>query len=176
MSTAYAGFSATDAKFAQNGVTSVADIIAPELLVPRLSADNKIGAIKELVDRLHAHGVVADSLSFFQSVLERETLQSTILSGDVAIPHARSRTVNHLGMALGIAPQPLDFPSGDERQAIRLICLIAVPAHEPLSYLSLLSTVAHTFSNTELKNTLLQVDSSKELYHLLSSHPPSNIQ
>ena len=156
-------------------MTSVTDIIAPDLLVPRLVADNKIGAIKELVDLLHANGVVADSLSFFQSVLERENLQSTILSGDIAIPHARNRAVNHLGMALGIAPQPIDFPSGDKRQTIRLICLIAVPAHEPLSYLTLLSTVARTFGDAELKNALLKADSSKELYHLLSSHPPSNI-
>ena len=148
---------------------SVEECLDPELLVPNLSANTKIGAIKELVDRLHAKGLVEDSLSFLQSVLEREALNSTILC-DVALPHARSRTVTQMSLALGIAPQPIDFPSGDERRFIQLLCLIAVPAHASDSYLALLARLARTFSDTTFKNALLHSTSSEELYHLLSSH------
>ena len=145
------------------------DIIDPELLVPSLRADTKIGAIKELVDRLHAKGVVEDSLCFLQSVLEREAITSTLLH-DVALPHARSQTVSEMGMALGIARQPIDFPSGDERRPIRFLCLIAVPAHASDLYLSLLAGLAQSFSDAQFKNALLHSTSPDELYHLLSSH------
>ncbi len=144
-------------------------IIDPELLIPDLSADSKIGAIKKLVDRLHARGIVRDSLSFLQSVLERESLQSTILSNDIALPHARSRAVNELGMAMGVAQRPIDFPSGDDRQPIHLICLIAVPTHAPDLYLALLATLARTFNDAEFKSALLSATSAEELFHLLSS-------
>ena len=90
----------SNAKFAHR--FNIDQIIDSELLIPQLHADNKIGAIKELVDKMHEQGVVTDSLSFLQSVLEREQLQSTILGGEVALPHARSRSVRDLGLAWGL--------------------------------------------------------------------------
>jgi len=158
-----------NAKFARSLSHISGHLIDPALLVPDLRADTKIGAIKELVDRLHGRGIVADSLSFLQSVLERENLQSTILGDDVAIPHARSRAVNELGMALGIARRPIDFPSGDDRQPVHLLCLIAVPVHAPDLYLVLLAALARTFSDVEFKNALLNANTAEEIQGLLSS-------
>ena len=164
-----AGSARLDAKIARNLLGISGCLIDPGLLVPELKANTKIGAIKELVDRLHLRGIVEDSLSFLQSVLERENLQSTILSDDVALPHARSRAVNELSMALGIARRPIDFPSGDDRRPIHLVCLIAVPAHAPDLYLSLLAALARTFSDAEFKNALLKSTSAGEIHGLLSS-------
>ena len=168
MPATYPGFSSPDAKVARNGLALIDEIIDPELLVPKLRASTKIGAIKELVDLLHAKGVVEDSLSFLQAVLEREALHSTILH-DVALPHARTHTVNQMGIALGVAHRPIDFPSGDEHGSIQLLCLIAVPVHESDLYLALLGTLARTFNDIKFKTALLHCSSSQDLYHLLSS-------
>ena len=86
-----------------------------------------------------------------------------------ALPHARSRSVNELGLALGIARPPIDFPSGDDRRPIHLICLIAVPAHAPDLYLALLAALARTFADVELRRSLLNCASKEEIYRLLSS-------
>jgi mannitol/fructose-specific phosphotransferase system IIA component (Ntr-type) len=155
-----------DAKFARD--FELADLVREDLLIPQLQADSKIGGIKELVDRLHRGGIVTDSLSFLQSILERENLQSTILGGDIALPHARSRSASKLGLALGTTAQPIDFPSGDDRCAIKMICLIAVPSHAPDLYLSLLASLARTLANPELKHGLLHADSAAEMYRLLT--------
>ena len=164
-----AGPISLDAKFARDRSPLSDALIDSTLLIPRLEADTKIGAIKELVDRLHVKGIVSDSLSFLQSVLERENLQSTILGNDVALPHARCRSVEELGMALGIARPSIDFPSGDDRQSIHLICLIAVPAHAPDLYLSLLAALARTLGDPGLKASLLKSTSAEEMYRLLSA-------
>ena len=139
-----------NAKFARN--FELADLVSEDLLIPQLEADSKIGGIKELVDRLHRGGIVTDSLSFLQSILERENLQSTILGG----------------LALGTTVQPIDFPSGDDSCAVHMICLIAVPAHAPDLYLSLLASLARTLANPELKHGLLLTDSTAEMYRLLT--------
>ena len=154
------------AKFARD--FELADLLTADLLIPQLEADSKISAIKELVDRLHRGGVVTDTLSFLQSVLERENLQSTILGGDVALPHARSRTVSKLGLALGTMAQPIDFPSGDDRCTVQMICLIAVPAHAPDLYLSLLGSLAKTLADADLKHGLLHAGSASEMHRLLT--------
>jgi len=155
----------SNAKFAHR--FNIDQVINSELLIPQLRANNKIGAIKELVDKMHDQGIITDSLSFLQSVLEREQLQSTILGGEVALPHARSRCVSDLGLALGIAHTPIDFPSGDERHPVRLICLIAVPAHAPDLYLNLLGSLARTLSDEERRTALLAAESAADMQALL---------
>jgi PTS system nitrogen regulatory IIA component len=100
-------------------------------------------------------------------VLEREQLQSTILGAEVALPHARSRSVRDLGLAMGIAHTPIDFPSGDDRHGVRLICLIAVPAHAPDLYLNLLGSLARILSDEERKTKLIPAESAAEMQALL---------
>ena len=162
------------AEFALSGVTGtltleLTGLVDPQLMVPDLEADSKLGAIKLLVDRLHQRGVVDDSLSFLQSVLERENLMSTVLDGEVALPHARSRSVRRLGLALGVCERPIDFPSGDDRCGVRLICLIAVPVDTPGRYLGLLAALAGAFSDNDVKRKLLEAGSSDSMHRLMTS-------
>jgi fructose PTS system EIIBC or EIIC component len=160
-----------DAESARQGRGLLASLADPDLLVPGLESSSKIGAIKELVNRLHVRGTVNDSLSFLQAALERETLESTIMGGNVALPHARSRAVNRLGMAMGVARSPLDYPSGDDRRPVEVICLVAVPADAPGSYLALLGSLARTLGDADLRRSLLGATSAGELYRLLvNSH------
>ncbi|MFH1568397.1 MAG: PTS sugar transporter subunit IIA [Gemmatimonadota bacterium] len=147
----------------------MARVLHPDTMLPGLEPESKIWALKELVDALHGRGVVTDSLSFLQAVLERENLGSTVLDGEVAVPHARSRSVNRLGMAVGACRQPLDFPSGDDRHGVRLICLIAVPSEAPGLYLSLLAAVARTFGDHRLRQQLLEADDPEAMHRLLAA-------
>jgi mannitol/fructose-specific phosphotransferase system IIA component (Ntr-type) len=160
-----------DAKFAFQAdiLEGLEPLLDADLMVPDLKADNKIAAIKELINRLYLKGVVKDSLSFLQAVLGRENIESTIV-GEVAIPHARSLAVNQLGLALGVSRLPLDYPSGDDRRALQVICLIAVPAHAPDSYLALLGALARTFREGDLIGALLQATAPEELCDLLATH------
>jgi mannitol/fructose-specific phosphotransferase system IIA component (Ntr-type) len=143
------------------------DIADIDLLLPRLTATSKIGAIKELTDLLHERRVITDRLGFLQAVLEREQLQSTVLNNEVALPHARGRCVDSLGLAMGSAPAPIDFPSGDECSTVRLICLIAVPAHAPDLYLNLLGMLARILSSNQRRRDFLQAESAEQMQQLL---------
>lgn len=148
-------------------ILTLDDIADIDLLLPRLASTSKISAIKELVDLLHERHVVTDRLSFLQAVLEREQLRSTVFSDEVALPHARSRCVDSLGFAMGIAPTPIDFPSGDECSTVRLICLIAVPAHAPDLYLKLLGVLARTLSSNQRRRAFLKAESAEQMQQLL---------
>ena len=147
----------------------MAQVIDPSTMAPKLTSSSKIQAIKELVDRLHARDIVSDSLDFLQSVLERENLESTVLVGDVALPHARSRSVRRLGMAVGTCPEPMDFPSGDDLCGVRMICLIAVPSEAPGQYLGLLASMSRILSDDAFRNTLVGATTSEDLYDLLAA-------
>ena len=113
-----------------------------------------MGAIKEMVDRLHQAGCVTDSLSFLQSVLAREALESTVVGEGVAFPHARSRTATRLGMAVGLSRLGVDFHSDAHASRVHLVCLLAVPALRDEGYLDSLGVLSGLFQDAEFRSGL----------------------
>ena len=175
----------SDADFAAGsppeGFTTFPGLLEQTMMVPRLRSDSKIGAIKQLVDRLYRAGRLNDSLSFLQLVLERENLGSTVIGGAIALPHARARSVSGLGIALGVCDQPIHYPSGDDLSAVRAVCVIAVPMDSPRQYLGLLSHLAWAFGDSGFVHRLLAAPSALEMSELMSARlsaaplePPEN--
>lgn len=148
--------------------SETAVFFTPQLVLPCLSVDNKIAAIKQLVNRLHQEGVIENSLAFLQAVLERENLESTIIGHDIAMPHARSRSVSHLGLAVGLAATPIDFPSGDARGQVELICLVAAPQHSSGAYLRLQAHLARVLSDPGVRQALLCTRNAAAVHRLLA--------
>ena len=143
-------------------VAQLKDRIAPQLMVPELKSEDRMGAIKELVDRMHQAGWVEDSLSFLQSVLVREDLESTVVTEGVAFPHARSHAVRRLGAAVGVSRKGVRF--GDQGEPVHVVCLLGVPTHNASDYLPLLARVSQTFDDREFQACLLGCSSSEQLY------------
>ena len=164
------------ANCAESGLADISRLVDKVVLVPRLRADTKIGAIKELVDRLHHEGAVSDSLRFLQAVLERDDLQSTVIGEGIALPHARSSAVTRLGIAVGLAPEQISYPSADDRDEVQAIVLVAVPADAVDSYLSILGTLASALDRTAIIEQLRNATTSKDIIKVFSNGsivPPS---
>lgn len=157
------------AEFALAAAGEVAEIVSrPTAMIPDLAADSKIAAIKELADCLRSQEVVEDSLAFMQAVLERENLSSTVLAdGRIALPHARGRMVRRLGLALARTRAPIEFPSGDDRHEVGMICLIAVPVDAPGLYLRLLGALARVFGDGDFLSTMERAETAEEMQALL---------
>ena len=157
------------AEYAPAAAGELADIVShPALMIPDLAADSKIAAIKELADRLRGQEVVEDSLAFMQAVLERENLSSTVLAdGRIALPHARGRMVRRLGLALARTRAPIEFPSGDDRQEVGMICLIAVPSDAPGLYLRLLGALGRVFGDGDFVAAMEHAATAEQMQSLL---------
>ena len=140
----------------------------PTLMVPDLRSQDRMGAIKELVDRMHGAGWVTDSLGFLQSVLDREDLESTVVEPGIAFPHARCRAAVQLGAAFGISRNGIDFYLDQDSERIHLICLLAVPAIGGGNYLPLLGGLAGLFRDRTSYLGLLKCRTSEEMHRFLS--------
>ena len=145
--------------------TELIDRIDPQLMVPNLQSGDRLGAIKELVDRMHEAGWVDDSLSFLQSVLVREDLESTVVTEGVAFPHARSHAVKRLGAAVGVSRQGVRF--GDQGEPVHVVCLLGAPTGNSDDYLPLLARVSQTFDDRAFQECLLECSSSEHMYRAI---------
>lgn len=139
------------------------------LSVPDLQSRDRMGAFKELIDRLYLTGCVTDGLRFLQGVLDREDQQSTALGGyGVALPHARCRSVAHASLAIGISRNGIVFPGEQHLEPVHVICMLAVPDAVPVAYLSLLGRLAFCFQQTSFYADLLACTAPSDIHRLVS--------
>lgn len=90
-----------------------------------LNARDKESCIKELVQLLEsAHGVNTKG-EILSKVLQRESMMSTGIGNGVAIPHGKTRLLDHLLAACGVSPQGMDFDSMDGEPAHLFILLVS---------------------------------------------------
>ena len=74
---------------------------------------------------------------FYKQILEREAVGSTGIGMGVAVPHARSRGVKDVIVALAVLEYPVDFNSIDG-ELIKTIALVGAPKDKSKEYLGLL--------------------------------------
>jgi CBS domain-containing protein/mannitol/fructose-specific phosphotransferase system IIA component (Ntr-type) len=120
------------------------DLLPPEHVVVPLRAPDLPAAIGILARRLHESGVVDDLGALEARIRDQPPREIIGVTDEVVLPHYRSDSVNTLGLALGVAPDPIPVePGGDA--AVRVVALILAPPEAATLYLQATSTLARLF-------------------------------
>jgi nitrogen PTS system EIIA component len=90
-----------------------------------LQARDKESCIKELVQLLETAHNVNTRGEILSKVLQRESMMSTGIGNGVAIPHGKTRLLDHLLAACGVSQTGIDFDSMDGEPATLFILLVS---------------------------------------------------
>ena len=83
--------------------------------------------IAELVELLVRTGKVRDREGILDALYDREAKGSTGIGGGVAIPHARHPEITGALLAVGIAPEGIEFDAVDEKPVYLVFLLMGAP-------------------------------------------------
>lgn len=122
------------------------DFIEPSQIRIIPQGSSKHDALEILIEALCRNPVITDREAFRKAVYERENIQSTGLGNGVAVPHVRIAEVAAPTIALGIAPDGVDFAALDNRP-VQIMVLFATPVDAKKTYLSLLAKVMVALRN-----------------------------
>lgn len=89
---------------------------------------------------------------FIEDVRKRELEACTSIAPGVLLPHARSRQVTRLGLALATLAQPAILSGPDP---VQLVFLIAIPAREIRTYLQVVAELSRLLHDQDLVTQLL---------------------
>lgn len=128
------------------------DVTSPEIVFVGLEADSKEQATRQLAELLMADGRLTSIDGYLEAVAKREEHFPTGIEGGIAIPHAQSDLVLTPSVAVGIAPNGVDFGADDGKSD--LIFLIAAPASGGNAHLEILSKLARKVMNDEFRDSL----------------------
>jgi mannitol/fructose-specific phosphotransferase system IIA component (Ntr-type) len=142
--------------------------LRPSCVALPLKAEDKLGAIEELLGLLEKEGLLADPEMVRRDVLAREKQLSTGLTEGLAIPHAKSAGARDLAMALGLKPEGIQFTSLDMEPA-RAIFLLASPADQTGPYLQCLAEISSFYAQPQAREKLLGAKTVQEVLSAMGS-------
>ena len=147
---------------------TLTQILQPACVKAPLTGTNKEEVITELVDLLDASGALIDRNVVLEAVIAREQTRSTGIGSGIAIPHGKCSGVSELVMAIGIAPEPVDFDSIDGK-GVSIIVLLASPMDRTGPHIQALARISRLMQDDEFKTKLENSASSAEVYELIST-------
>ena len=143
-------------------------ILQPTCVKVPLEGKDKKSAIIELVDLLDTNGLLLDRDTALEAVLVREQTRSTGIGSGIAIPHGKCKAVKELVMAVGIAPEGIDFESVDGRP-VSIIMLLVSPADQTGPHIQALAQISKLMLDESFRQGLEKATSAEEVYELLNT-------
>jgi len=144
------------------------EILTKELVVFPLEAATKEEALSLLSDALLKEKRISSKETFLEDVLKREKDFTTGFGDGFAIPHGKSKSVLSPSIAVGKCPDAVEWEALDGKP-VSLIFLLAVPESQAgTTHLKILAKLAENLMDDEIREHLISLNTSEELYHYTS--------
>jgi len=149
---------------------TLGDYTSSGLMVPELEGKTAESVIGDLCSLLQREGRLSDSNAFYNAVMKRERLSSTVIAPGWALPHARLDALPQLSFALARSLHPLLWP-GAAGIDLTMVFLFAIPESEAKAYLNVIAAVARLNQSPTLVDQLLGAPDGRSMLAVLEQVP-----
>ena len=139
---------------------ALADLVDGKQVALNLGAGTQLEALRQLVDLLAAAGKIDHTAKFVEELAGREAVNSTYAADGVAFPHARTKLVDKIVLAVGRSETGIPWTGKGE--TAHLIFLIAVPERLISDYLVVVGAIARITKDRPLRTLLLHAESVED--------------
>ncbi len=130
-----------------------------------LQSTAKDDVLKELVGLLQLDDKAEQTL--VKMLKRRETLGSTGIGQNIAIPHCRALAVSQLRVAFGRKLEGIDFNAIDGKPVHYFFLIVAPPLEVSNQYLPVLGKIAQFAKEADVPEKLAKLNSPQEFLKLL---------
>ena len=131
------------------------------------ASETKHDIIVELVDAMAKKGLVRDRDVTLKAVFDRESTMSTGMQHGVAIPHAKTETVDKLATAVAIKKDGIEFDSLDGLPArIFIMTISSVLRAGP--HMRYLAKIGKLLERPSVRDRVLKATTEEELIEALT--------
>jgi PTS system nitrogen regulatory IIA component len=149
----------------------LADLVAPNAVIPALKVNSKKQALQELAAKA-AELSGQNERVIFDILMQREKLGSTGVGNGIAIPHGKLPKLSKLFGLFARLERPIDFEALDG-QPVDLVLLLLAPEGAGADHLKALARVARLLRDSEVARKLRQSRDAEALYAVLAMPPAS---
>ncbi|HEY8253996.1 MAG TPA: PTS IIA-like nitrogen regulatory protein PtsN [Rhizomicrobium sp.] len=146
---------------------NIADLLAPDAVLPALKAQSKKQLLQELAAR--AHGLTRLSeRRIFETLVERERLGTTGVGAGIAIPHGRMTEAKAITGIFVRLEHAIDYEAVDS-QPVDLVFMLLAPENAGADHLKALARVSRLLRDKSVCEKLRTAKSPEALYAILTA-------
>jgi mannitol/fructose-specific phosphotransferase system IIA component (Ntr-type) len=143
----------------------LSSLVTPDRIID-LKAKTKNDALKELFRVIERAPEITDRRKFETSILERESILTTGIGFEFAVPHVKIPSVSNFVMALGRNPTGIDFDSLDGRP-VKIVVMIGSSDDQRDEFLKVLAEIVLLFKEEAFRRKVLKAATPEEILALL---------
>lgn len=147
----------------------LSDLIHPDSVIPELQSTNRNGVIRELVQGLADHGVIAPEHveTITRAAITRENQGSTGFGKGVAVPHVKHECITSIVATIGRSSAGVDFAALDRAPVYTIVMLLS-PASKPDGHLAAMEKIFRHLQRENFRRFLRQADSKEAILDLIA--------
>ena len=144
------------------------DFVSSDAIRAQLKAEDKEGAIREMIGALLEAGKIApgEVESIVKAIMKREELGSTGIGRGVAVPHTKHPSVQRLVGTVAVSSEGIDFNSLDGDK-VQLFFLLVSPPDRPGDHLRALENISRQLRDDTFCRFLKQARTPHDIQQLL---------
>lgn len=146
----------------------VIDLLRKDIMIMDLKSTDKQSVIEEMIHNLHKYKVINDMDTFKEAILNREAQSSTGLGDGIAMPHAKTSSVNEPAVLFAKSNQGIEYDSLDGQPA-HLFFMIAVPDDSNDTHLQTLASLSKLLMEPTFVEKLNATSTPEEVQQLFVS-------
>jgi len=148
---------------------ALVELVSEKIVKIPLESKDKPDVLRELVQILKDAGEIDDFDAVLEAVREREDKQSTGLEQAIAVPHGKTSAVSSLKLAIGIAPQGVDFDSLDGKPS-KLFFLLLAPPNQSGPHVQALAEIAKLAHSQMFCKALVNAENAREVVEFIKGN------
>jgi len=154
----------------------ITDFLSSDAIITDIKSAKKEDVIKELVDALINASAIdkKNRTKLIEALMAREALGSTAIGQGVAIPHAKSDSVDKLVAAFGLSKKGVDFDSLDGEPAYIFFLLVA-PQDSAGPHLKALARISRLLKDKYFRDSLRACEDDKNIVKIISQEDEKKI-
>jgi PTS system nitrogen regulatory IIA component len=145
---------------------NIADLLAPDAVIPALKVQSKKQLLQELASR--AHGVTRlPERRIFETLVERERLGTTGVGAGIAIPHGRMTEAKSITGLFARLENGIDYEAVDS-QPVDLVFMLLAPENAGADHLKALARVSRLLRDKAIVEKLRTATTAEAIYAILT--------
>ncbi|MCH7995944.1 MAG: PTS sugar transporter subunit IIA [Planctomycetes bacterium] len=147
----------------------LSDLIHAESVIPELSATDRNGVIRELIQSLAATGAIdsANVETIVRATIARENQGSTGFGKGVAVPHVKHACLTKMTATIGRSSHGVDFAALD-RAPVYTILILLSPADAPEEHLAAMEKIFRYLQRDNFRRFLRQAETCEAMMELIA--------
>lgn len=143
-------------------ILEIHDLLTPDTVQVELPGTSKEEVLRNLIELLEDHPAVVDIEQVRNAILERETMMSTGVGKELALPHAKTSAVRESVAAFAVTREPVDFGAIDNAP-VRLIFLLVGTEVAKSEHIKILSRVSRLMNRDPFRARLREATSEEDV-------------